>query len=202
MKLRHSPTSPFVRKVMVTAAETGLTERIELISTDLRDPDSDLPVDNPLGKVPVLITDDGTRMLDSPVICEYLDSLHHGNRLFPPAGDGRWRVLRLQALGDGILDAAVLCVMEGRRAPDQRSPAFVTKQKGKIAAALDALENEANGFGDAVDAGTVTVGVVLGYLDFRYSEDGWRTGRPALAAWYEEFAQRPSMVESAPREPA
>ena len=201
MKLRHAPASPYVRKVMVAAAETGLDELIELIPTNVRDPDPELAGHNPLSKVPTLITDDGESLFDSPVICEYLDSLHDGPKLFPPAGAARWRELRRQALGDGVLDAAVLCRMEGLRPPELRSAEFVAQQKGKVASALDALEQEVGGFGDTVTIGAITVGCALGYLDFRFSEDDWRAGRPALAAWYADFARRPSMVNSAPREP-
>ena len=201
MKLRHAPASPYVRKVMATAIETGLDERIELIPTNVRDPDPELAGHNPLSKVPALITDGGEKLFDSPVICEYLDSLHDGPKLFPPAGAARWRALRLQALGDGVLDAAVLCRMEGFRPAELRSGEFVAQQKGKVASALDALEQEAGGFGDAVTIGAITVGCALGYLDFRFSEDDWRAGRSALAAWYAEFAKRPSMARSAPREP-
>ena len=201
MKLRHAPASPYVRKVMVAAAETGLDERIELIPTNVRDPDPELAGHNPLSKVPALITDDGESLFDSPVICEYLDSLHDGPKLFPPAGAARWRELRRQALGDGVLDAAVLCRMEGLRPPELRSAEFVAQQKAKVATALDALEQEVGGFGDTVTIGAITVGCALGYLDFRFSEDDWRAGRPALAAWYADFARRPSMVNSAPREP-
>ncbi len=200
MKLRFSPTSPYVRKVVVTAAETGQSDRIELVLTNTRDPNSDLHVDNPLGKVPALITDDGVRLVDSPVICEYLDGLREGPRLVPPAGEARWQALRLQALADGILDAAVLRMLEGRRPDGERSQAFADKQRGKIVATLDVLESEAPGFGDALTIGAVTVGCALGYLDFRFSDDDWRQGRPALAEWYEGFAKRPSMTASVPRE--
>ncbi len=202
MKLRYSPTSPYVRKVMVCAAETGLSERIELVPTNTRDPESDLPKDNPLGKVPTLITDGGDRLFDSPVICEYLDDLHDGDRLYPPSGAARWKALRLQALGDGILDAAVLCLLESRRQADQRSAAFVEHQKGKIERALDALESEAPGLGGSLTIGAVGAGCALGYLDFRFPADHWRDGRPALAAWYEAFSRRPSMAASVPHEPA
>jgi glutathione S-transferase len=202
MKLRYSPTSPYVRKVVVTAAETALSDRIELVVTNTRDPGSHLAHDNPLGKVPALITDDGLGLFDSPVICEYLDSLHAGPKLFPAAGDARWRALRLQAMGDGILDAAVLCMAEGRRPANERSPGFVATQKGKIAAAVAALESEVADFGDSLTIGVVTVGCTLGYLDFRFAEDDWRDGHPALTAWNAEFAQRPSMAASVPRDPA
>ena len=202
MKLRYSPTSPYVRKVMVCAAETGSSGDLELIPTDILDPESDLPGDNPLGKVPTLITDDGDRLFDSPVICEYLDGLHDGDRLYPSSGAARWKALRLQALGDGILDAAVLCVLEGRREPGERSAAFVAHQKGKIERVLDALEGGAAGLGGPVTIGAVTAGCALGYLDFRFAEDRWREGRPALATWYEAFSRRPSMAASVPRDPA
>ena len=202
MKLRYTPTSPYVRKVMVCAAETGSSGDLELIPTDLRDPESDLPGDNPLGKVPTLITDDGDRLFDSPVICEYLDGLHDGDRLYPSSGAARWTALRLQALGDGILDAAVLCMLEGHREPGERSAAFVAHQKGKIERALDALESEAAGLGGRLTIGAVTAGCALGYLDFRRAEDRWREARPALAAWYEAFSRRPLMAASAPRDPA
>ena len=112
MKLRYSPTSPYVRKVMVTAFETGLHDRIERVPTDIREPRPDFLADNPLGKVPTLITDDGVPLFNSRVICEYLDSLHDGHKLFPTEVPARWRTLRLMALADGILDAGVLRRME------------------------------------------------------------------------------------------
>ncbi len=170
------------------------------IATNTRDPNSDLPRDNPLGKIPTLITDEGDRLYDSPVVCEYLDSLHDGTRLFPPAGEARWRALRLQALGDGIIDATILCVVEGRRPPEQRSAEAVAKQKGKIASALDALESDAAGLDAPATIGAIALGCALGYLDFRFPDEDWRAGRPALAAWYRNFAARPSMQQSIPRE--
>lgn len=202
MKLRYSPTSPYVRKVVVTAAETGLADRIELVRTNPNDPKTDLPQDNPLGKVPALVTDEGETLFDSPVICEYLDGLHAGKNLFPLSGPARWKVLRQQALADGILDAAVLCLLESRRPEALRSADWKERQKGKIARALDAVEAEADDLTDEVTIGTVTLGCALGYLDFRFAQDDWRPGRPKLAAWYEGFAKRPSMVASVPREPA
>ena len=201
MKLCYSLTSPYVRKVVVCAAEMGLSDRIELALIGLQNA-AELRQDNPLGKVPALVTEAGEALYDSPVICEYLDSLHDGEKLFPASGDARWRALRLQALGDGVLDAAVFTVMEGRRPESERSPGFVELQKRKIGDALDALEADAGELGGALDIGAITVGCALGYLDFRLSEDGWRTGRPGLAAWYEDHARRPSMVASVPSDPA
>ena len=202
MKLRYSPTSPYVRKVVVTATETGLAERIELVPTNPRDPAAKLEDDNPLGKVPTLVTDDGVALFDSAVICEYLDSLHGGTALMPAAGAARWRELRRVALADGMLDAALLAMGEGRRPEALQWDQWVTLQKGKITAGLDALEGEVGGYGDTVSMSIIAVGCVLGYLDFRFADDGWRTGHPGLAAWYETFAKRPSMVASVPRDPS
>jgi glutathione S-transferase len=151
---------------MAVAAETGHADRIEIIPTVTRDPNSGLSKDNPLAKIPVLITDSGEKLYDSAVICEYLDSLHEGPKLLPPAGEERWRALRFQALGDGILEASVLCMMESRRSEGERSAAWVKMQKGKIASAVDALEDEAENLGDSVTIGAIAVGCALGYLDF------------------------------------
>lgn len=201
MELHYSATSPYVRKVVVVAAETGLSDRLERVTPD-RPGAAAIASVNPLAKVPALITDDGDTLYDSPVICEYLDSLHDGARMFPPSGDARWRALRLQALGDGVLDAGLLIVMEGRRDIEaERSAGFVEFQKGKIGSALDALEAEASGLGEGPDIGTITVGCALGYVDFRLGDLAWRSTRPALAAWYEDQAKRPAMVATVPKDP-
>jgi len=202
MKLRYSPTSPYVRKVTVTAHETGLHDRIERVPTVTTDPASGLAKDNPLGKVPTLITDAGESLIDSPVICEYLDSLHKGSKLVP-AGPARWTALRREALADGILDAAVSRMQESRRPANEQSPAWIEKQKTVIGRALDAFEVEADRLGDpagAVDIGQITIAVALGYLDFRFAGDDWRKGRPRLAAWYERFSRRPAMVATVPKD--
>jgi glutathione S-transferase len=205
MKLRYSTTSPYVRKVTVTAHETGLHDKITRIPTITSDPASGLSKDNPLGKVPALILDDGSVLIDSPVICEYLDSLHAGARVVPPDGTARWTALRREALADGILDAAVLRLVEGRRPANEQSPAWIEKQKTVIGRALDAFEAEADKLGEpgaaAVDIGRITIGVALGYLDFRFAGDDWRKSRPKLARWYERFAQRPSMIATVPKDP-
>jgi glutathione S-transferase len=208
MKLRYSTTSPYVRKVSVTAIELGLDGRIARVPTNTMDPKSDHGADNPLGKVPTLITDEGERLYDSPVICEYLDNLAEGPKLFPPAGAERWRALRRQALADGVLDAAILRMLETRRRPEAlRWDGWVRLQSGKIAKALDQLEREAGSPDDPLAMGPLTIGEIaagcaLGYLDFRFSEDDWRATRPALAAWYEGFAARPSMQQTVPKESA
>ncbi|MFQ6018355.1 MAG: glutathione S-transferase N-terminal domain-containing protein [Kiloniellaceae bacterium] len=200
MKLRYSTTSPYVRKVNVTAIELGLDGRIERILTDTRDPESGLIDDNPLGKVPALLTEEGEWLYDSPVICEYLDSLHGGPKIFPAAGPARWRALRRQALADGILDATILRMLETARRPEGLQwPDWITHQAGKVSRALDRLEAES--LDGPLTIGQITVGCALGYLDFRFADEDWRGTRPKLAAWYETFARRPSMRETVPRLP-
>lgn len=201
MKLFFSPTSPYVRKVVVLASELGLDGRIERVAvkTSPTSPDPALGGANPLRKIPTLVTDEGEALYDSPVICEYLDTLHSGPRAFPPAGPARWRALRLQALADGLLDAAVLVRYEVALRPEERRWAeWLQGQLAKVDAALDALEAEAATFAERVDIGTISAACALGYLDFRFAAHGWRSGRPRLAAWYERFAARPSLVASRP----
>jgi glutathione S-transferase len=202
MKLRYSPTSPYVRKVSVTAIELGLAARIERIPTDTQDRESGLAEHNPLGKLPALILEDGGLLYDSPVICEYLDSLHDGPKMFPAAGPERWTALRQQALGDGILDAAILRMIETARRPEElRWPGWIKHQTTKIVRAIDRFESEAEALEGPLTIGRITAGCALGYLDFRAPEMDWRAGRSMLAAWYEKFAQRPAMQETVPQAP-
>ena len=203
MKLRYSPTSPYVRKVSVTLIETGLDNKIERIATNVWDPKTDIGKDNPLGKIPTLIADDGAVLYDSPVICEYLDSLNKGPKLFPAVGEARWRALRLQALGDGMSDAGILRLLEGRRPKELQWDKWVERQGNSVARSMDALEEEADAMAKApVTIGHVAVGCSIGWLDFRFKDLGWRKDRPALADWYEEFAERKSMRATAPKEAA
>jgi len=195
MKLHYSQTSPFVRKVMIAAHEKGLADRIEFVS-------GDLTADNPLEKVPALVSDIGEALYDSLVICDHLDSLAGGPELIPGDPVKRSTVLRRHALADGIMEAALACVMETRRPEDKRWSDWVERQKGKITRALDALEAEADKLGDTVDLSTVAVGAALGYLDFRLDAMTWRDGRLKLAKWFERFSKRPSMAGTVPADPA
>lgn len=201
MKLRYAPTSPYVRKVLVTAIEAGLDERIERVATNVWDAATDIQDDNPLGKVPALTTDDGTVLCDSPLICEHLDSLHEGAPLIPAAGAERWQVLNTAALGDGIMDSAVSRIIEVRQRPEAlRWDDWLARQKGKISKALDVLERQvsAGPMTGPVNLGQIAVGCALGYLDFRFPDDAWRNGRPGLEAWYQAFAEFPSMKATQP----
>ncbi len=202
MKLRYSPTSPYVRKVTVIAHETGLIGRIELVPTNVWANDTDIGRDNPLGKVPALATDGGEVLYDSPVICEYLDSLHDGAKLYPPSGGARWTALRRQALADSMLDAGVLRRLETMRKEPERSASWIERQRTATARAMDALEDEAPTLGQAITIGHVAIGCALGWFDLRFPTDNWRLNRPALAAWYATFAERPSMKKTVPKDPA
>ena len=201
MKLHHSTASPFVRKVLAVAHETGLLDQIEkaVAATTPINTNPALASDNPLGKLPCLITDDGMALYDSRVICEYLDSLHNGAKMFPREGTARWTALRLQALGDGMLDAGVSARYETFIRPEAMCwDEWVISQKTKFQRALDALENEVDAFQDTVDIGTLTVACALGYIDFRFPDEAWRSSHPKLAAWFEDFAKRPSIASTVP----
>jgi glutathione S-transferase len=201
MKLRYSPTSPYVRKVVVTALETGLYDKIERVPTAPWDPNTDLPKDNPLGKVPALTLDDGTTLYDSPVICEYLDSQHSGAKLFPAAGVARWTALRRAALADGILDAGIARLLETRRPANEQSKGWIDRQSRTIDRGLDALEAEAGNLGDKADIATIATGCMIGWVLFRFGGDNPLASRPKLKAWYDAFSKRSSMAATVPQEP-
>ncbi len=201
MKLYFSPTSPYVRKVVVLAMELELDTRIERIVVNPWTTPDALIADNPLSKVPTLLTDDGLVLYDSPVICEYLDSLNSGTRLIPLAGKARWNALRLQALGDGLLDAAVALRLESMREAAQRSADWQALQRATINRSLAGLEAEVAEWPALLNVGQISVACALGYLDFRFPEDDWQAAHPALSRWYTSFASRPSMQATVAREP-
>lgn len=200
MKLLYAPSSPYVRKAMVLAMETGLDRRIETVpvTTTPIAPAAEVSARNPISKIPALI-DGALTLYDSPVICEYLDSKHRKKKLFPAKGKARWVALRQQALGDGLLDAALLARYESFLRPaDKRWPEWSNGQMAKINGALDAMEKEAGALKGAPTIGHITFACALGYLDFRFGEMGWRDKRKKLAAWYAKFAKRPSMKATMP----
>ena len=191
MKLYSSPTSPYVRKVRMLLIETGLDDRVEqvAIATTPIAPDAAIAAANPLGKIPCLERPDGPAIFDSRVICRYLDSLHPG-RKFYPRGPAEWTAATLEALADGMLDAAVIALYESRLRPaEAQFQPWVDAQILKITRSLDALETLwIAHLGGPLDAGGLATGVALGYLDFRYGALDWRATRPKLAAWHEGFA--------------
>ena len=198
--LRYSTTSPFVRKVSATILECGLDNQVERQMTNPWAADTDLPSTNPLGKVPALTLENGEVLFDSPVICEFLDSLGTTPRLFPEGGVERWTALRQQALGDGILDAGVGRILESRRAPELQSNAVSDRFAVAIERSLDALEARADELANGFTIGQLTVACALEYLDFRFSADNWRDGRPELTKWLESVASRPSLNQTVPYE--
>lgn len=200
MRLYHSPTSPYVRKVMVVLHETGLLPQVTLVATAGTpvDPGS-MPLDqNPLGKIPALEREDGPALYDSRVICRYLDR-QAGAGLYPPAPK-EWDSITLEATADGILDAALLMVYESRLRPeDLRFAPWVEGQWAKIDRALDTLESRwIDHLSDRLDIGQIALGCAIGYLDFRHDARSWRTDRPRLAQWAEGFLARPSMQATRP----
>ncbi|MEK1941838.1 MAG: glutathione S-transferase N-terminal domain-containing protein [Pseudomonas sp.] len=201
MQLIHAPASPFARKVRVMAHETGLLSRMQLLDTAVLPTSLNAQVNalNPLGKVPVLLTDNGEALFDSRVICEYLDSLHDKPPLYPVDAPARWRSLRLAAVADGLLDAALLVRYERAVRPtEQQWDAWVDGQTGKIQRALLTLEAQAGDLQGTLDIAQITVACALGYLDFRFAELDWRSAAPALAAFHAVFATRDSMRLTAP----
>ena len=191
MKLYYHPISPFVRKVLIVAEENGLLGQVECVLTDTLD--ETLRVINPLSKIPALTLDDGTAFYDSRVICEYLDSLGR-NALLQADGPARWTARRLEALGDGIADAALRVVMENRRPETDRHADVIARQtramKAGLAEAQRQLEPGRFTLGDAA------VACAVSYLDFRLPQLEWRADHPALAAWYDAVEQRPSLAKT------
>jgi glutathione S-transferase len=188
MILRSGGASPFGRKVRIAAAVLGLADRIELVPADTANPEDPVRRDNPLGKIPVLIPEDGAPIYDSRVILEYLDGLAGGGKILP-AGKGRIEVLMLEALADGILDASILRVYEVRyRSEEKREPSWVAHQEGKVTRGLASLEHHPPpSAGPMPDAGQITVACALGYQDLRF-EGKWRKDHPRLIAWLDSFA--------------
>lgn len=195
MKLHWGPVSPFVRKVMITAHEVGVVERIELVRSfvAMNQANPAVMAHNPLSKIPTLVTDDGTVLFDSDVICEYLDQLGDHPRLFPPAGEPRWTALRWNALGSGFMDALVLWRNERMRPDGHQSMPTLQAYSQKVDATLNWIEQGVDAFGARpFSIGHVALGCALGYLDLRFDDLNWREGRPRTAAWMRAFMQRPS----------
>ncbi len=193
--LRGVPASPFVRKARIAADVCGLTDRVEVEAADTNDANDTLRRQNPLGKIPALVLDDGTVLYDFTVIVEFFDD-RAGGGVIIPRGDARFPVLALQSLADGLMDAAVLQVYEGRyREPETHSQRWLDHQKGKVTRALASLEATPPKLAAKPDAGAIAVACALGYLDFRFSGK-WREGHPRLVAWLDDFAAKVPSFET------
>lgn len=200
MKLRTSSTTPFGRKVMLVVHELKLLDKIEIIAPIRDNWVQGIAPENPLGKVPILTTADGMVLYDSIVICEYLNDMAQG-KLFPSSGPSKYRALRLHALADGLLDAAVLQRVETHMRPANLQWAdFLTQQRNKVQNGLKAAENEMKHFSKEPTIGEFSLAAALGYIDFRFPTDNWHKDYPKLDAWYKEFSKRPSMVATVPKD--
>jgi len=201
MQLHWSPRSPYVRKVMIAAHEMGLADRLECVRTVVGGtaPHLALMRDNPLGKIPTLVLPDGTAIYDSPVIIEYLDTLHDGPKLYPAAWPERVTALRRHALGQGMLDIALAWLGERFRPAERQSEPHMALWRTKLRACVDALEQEAEALAaSGFTVGHLAVGVALAYLDFRFADLAWRDGHPRLAAWHATFDARASVQANPP----
>jgi glutathione S-transferase len=196
VRLHHHPASPYVRKVMVAAHELGLAGTIALLPTTPETVVADVGDDNPLGRIPTLVTEHGLRLYDSLVIADYLNE-RAGGTLFPPPGPGRWRALTRHALGQGIIDAAVQIFHEERRPAAQQSAGLLEGQRAEIERALDALERDPGDPGAGPTIGDIAVAVALAYLDRRCAGIAWRARRQRLSHWFETMAARPSFRATA-----
>ena len=200
MKLVSSLTSPFGRKARIVLLEKKIAFQLQIENPWL--PDSPVPSFNPLGKVPVLVLEDGISVFDSRVIVEYLDHLTPVAHLIPSDSKSRMIVRGVEALADGVTDAAVLVFLEKKRPPEQQSADWLTLQNKTLFSGLEAL-SEALGekpwfLGNSMTLADVACGCMLGYLDFRFSEIDWRSAHPNLAKLEAKLATRPSFVETVP----
>lgn len=194
MKLLYQTHSPYARKVLVLAHETGLAQQLDVVHQETS-PTQRNPIvfsANPLGKVPVLITPDGLSLFDSSLICEYLDGMHRGRPMIPPSGTARLLALRLQALAQGIADAGILARWETERRPSGlRWPQLAAGHIDKLSSSYDFIEREVDLEGP-VDIGQIALATALAWIDFRQVAP-FTQGRPRLARWYAQFLLRPSM---------
>ncbi len=187
--LRSSPASPFGRKVKISASLLGLLDRIQITEADTLNPEDNLRQQNPLGKIPTLVLENGETLYDSRVIVEYLDHLAGGGKILP-VGWERFEALRAQALADGIMDAALLQVYEGRfRSEDKREPNWVEHQAGKVQRGLDYAQARLAAPQANLHIGHIALACALGYLDLRMG-GRWRDTHPALVAWLSDFEAR------------
>jgi glutathione S-transferase len=210
LTLRSSPASPFVRKIRIAANLLGLEQEIAVEIADTIDPADSVRQQNPLGKIPALVLEDGMVLFDSRVILEYLDHRAGGGRIIPKDADARFAALRLQALADGLMDASILLVYEGRWRPAERhEPKWIDLQAGKVARALAALETGMapstpmqdigyGGLDTPPTVGQIALACALGYRDFRFAGT-WRQDHPRLVAWLDNFAaQVPAFAATKP----
>ena len=200
--IRSSSSSPFGRKVIIAAALCGLSDKVTIEPAETGNPDDSLRGQNPLGKIPILITDDGTAIYDSRVIAEWLD-VQAGGGVIIPRGAAHFAALTLQALADGMMDASILIVYEHRFRPEEkRHRPWMDHQGDKVARALSVLEAAPPAIGDRPHIGHIALACALGYRDFRFERD-WRAGHPGLVTWLDGFAVKvPAFAATMPADPS
>ncbi|MGN6550703.1 MAG: glutathione S-transferase family protein [Pararhizobium sp.] len=197
VKLHWSPRSPFVRKVMIVLNETGLTDRVECVRSVVAfsaPPNEAVLKDNPLGKIPTLVLDDGTSLYDSRVIAEYLDGLHKGPKLFPAEPKLRFRQLCWVALADGMTDILLLWRNERTR-PSGPYDVHLAAFETKIRAAFAELERQSETLARIpFGIGQIAIVCALGQMEFRFAGSGWQVTHPGLASWFRAIERRPSIA--------
>jgi len=200
MQLFYSPSSPYVRKVLVIAHEVGLSGQIELIASEAHPlhPDPRIKPWNPTGKIPTLVTNEDEALFDSRVIAEYLDMLHDGPKLYP-FDSSRWRILTMQSLAHEIMDAAITVRTERTVRPETyKWDVWHESHFDKIHRCLELFERQVEDWKTKLNGGLIAMGCALGYLDFRFEELQWRVTNPKAAKWFLEFSARPSMLDTRP----
>ena len=202
MKLMHAAASPYARKAWATAIELGLGAELEIVPTAVapgKDNSEYTSKINPLTKIPAMELEDGSVLYDSTVICEYLDARAGGGRLIPAGGEARWRVLTQHALAQGMTDAALLIRYETFLRPEEaRWDTWLESQRQKIKAGLQWFENNPDSLEGPLNLAQIALGVLLGYLDFRFGDDPWRPGHPKLEAWYADASKRDCFAQTVP----
>ncbi|MGY9019750.1 MAG: glutathione S-transferase N-terminal domain-containing protein [Alphaproteobacteria bacterium] len=198
MKCYMTGNSPYARKIRVAAIESGLGDEVEWVTLTREERAELVPAMNPLGKVPVAVLESGQVLLDSPVICAYVDSLNKGPKLIPESGDERWAVLTLEALGDGLGEAVIGVSQEAQKPDDKRTQGVVDRQAGKANSGLAALDKQAGDFNEPPLMGEISVACALGYMEYRDVVPGWRETYPALSGWYANILKRQSFILSTP----
>ena len=199
LTIRSSPGSPFGRKVRIAVSVLGLDDKVRIESASTQDAADPLQKQNPLGKIPVLQLEDGQWIYDSPVICEYFDQLHNGEKLFPTSFPERLVALRRQSLGDGMLDTMLMWRGEATRPPEQQSIKHMQAWRLKTKVSVDMLEEEADALAASrFSIGHIALGTALGYIDFRFPELAWRDRHPRLKMWHDGFVARPSVRANEP----
>ena len=195
MKLLWSPTSPFVRKVLVMIKEKGIEDLFEKQLSDPFSREDREASPNPLGQIPCLILEDGQSIYDSPVIMEYLDIVCDGPEMLPKSGSGRWAVLTRHALADGMMSSMVIYYLETLKKSERQSRGVLSHHKGTVLRGIGALNEELLLFSEQINVSTIAVAVAVAFAEQLFDED-WRTENANLADWFDDFSKRPSMRET------